>query len=342
MRWRGWSTGSPRGPQVAERAQLNEAITALGLALDEHPFRPGQEGATAAMRRDLLRALDAYEQAKRMVPDDDALGVLGTLDDGRHALACLDARLAGRHPPDRMPSCFFDTGHGRATAEIRWAPEGGRERLVAVCATDAARLAGTSGPRGTTRRPKPSDRAALGRGVEHGGERPVVVPDAPGPFVLRVTTTSAARLAVSVGGSGRQGLTHRVHGGDGLVDTLLPLTVKRGRAEVHVSVTVDGGATGTEWGASAHILDDIAAHDEMSVGHGDSLVRYVGQAGPAVFAHRGPGRFELLALNGRLARWATAASGTGDQDVRFPLPGAGWYQIRARGSWTLTSAPPVT
>ncbi|MEU0812229.1 hypothetical protein [Streptomyces sp. NPDC005970] len=326
-RWRSPFAGSPKKPQAAERARLDAAITALGIALDEHPFRPGQDGTTAAMRRDLLDALDAYDRAKRRAADDDPRGAREAVEDGRHALAVLDARLAGQRPPDRMPECFFDPVHGRATARVRWAPEGGRERLVAVCATDAARLAEISGPR------------ASGKDEAYGDERrrPVTLPDARGPYVLRVVTASPARFIVSRD-PGRGGQTYRVHGGGGPADALLPLPAGRGGTQVWVEAAADDGAAGTDWAATAHTLDEVAAHDPMTLGHGDGLVRHDGPAGPAVFAHRGPGRFELLALNGRLVRWATAASGTGDQDVSFSLPGPGWYQVRARGSWTLTMA----
>lgn len=142
-------------PGHAEYAETEAAITAFGIELDEHTFAPGQPGATDAMRDELRRALDAYEDAKRTFAGaaehgrDAVLGALSALDTGRYALACLDARLAGREPPERLPLCFFDPRHGVSTARVLWTPEGGAARPTAVCAADAARLADGLAPMGT-------------------------------------------------------------------------------------------------------------------------------------------------------------------------------------------------
>jgi hypothetical protein len=52
----------------------------------------------------------------------------------------LEARVAGEPLPQRLPPCFFDSRHGQATTEVRWAPSGGAKRLIAVCAADAVHL----------------------------------------------------------------------------------------------------------------------------------------------------------------------------------------------------------
>lgn len=84
-----------RGRDESALSEIEAEITAFGEALDVHSFSPGQSGATDEMRDELARALDAYDQAKRDVASDrmraDTLDVLRTLDEGRHALACLDA-----------------------------------------------------------------------------------------------------------------------------------------------------------------------------------------------------------------------------------------------------------
>jgi hypothetical protein len=117
-----------RGRDESALAEIEAEITAFGEALDVHSFSPDQPGATDEMRAELERALDAYDQAKREGASGQVragiLGVLRTLDEGRHALACLDALIAGRPLPERMPLCFFDARHGRAARHVSWAPPG--------------------------------------------------------------------------------------------------------------------------------------------------------------------------------------------------------------------------
>ncbi|WP_159054745.1 hypothetical protein [Streptomyces dysideae] len=145
-----------RGRDESALAEIEAEITAFGEALDVHSFSPGQPGATDEMRAELARALDAYDQAKREVASGqmraDILDVLRTLDEGRHALACLDALIAGQPLPERMPLCFFDARHGRAARHVSWAPPGGAARTIAVCAADAVRLTENPSPR-TPRQP---------------------------------------------------------------------------------------------------------------------------------------------------------------------------------------------
>ncbi|MEU6090734.1 hypothetical protein ABZ865_28785 [Streptomyces sp. NPDC047085] len=163
-------------------AEIEAEITAFGEALNVHPFRPGQPGATDGMRAELARALDAYEQAKRDFAGarmrTDVLDVLRALDEGRHALACLDALLAGRPLPKRMPLCFFDARHGRATEQVSWAPPGGVVRNIAVCAADAVRLAEGSGTIIPGPEPVP-DR--ITRGPSPGTSGTGAGPSGPGP-----------------------------------------------------------------------------------------------------------------------------------------------------------------
>ncbi|MFE0690528.1 hypothetical protein ACFV0Z_20545 [Streptomyces xiamenensis] len=125
---------------AADRARLDEDITALGELLGEHPFSPGRPGATAAMAVDFAQALDAYDTARRSADRDQRLA-RRTVEDGRYALARLDARMAGDPLPHRLPLCFFDARHGRAERQVSWRPDGGARRRIAVCAADAVRLA---------------------------------------------------------------------------------------------------------------------------------------------------------------------------------------------------------
>ncbi|MFP3992791.1 hypothetical protein U9R90_36005, partial [Streptomyces sp. E11-3] len=138
--------GSRRRREAA--ARLEEEVTAFGEALAAHTFSPGRPGTPDGAVGDYERALDAYEQARRNPRGrrGDEEGALRALDEGRHALACLDARLAGKPLPKRLPLCFFDPRHGRAVREVPWTPVGGAGRLVPVCAADEVRLAEGVGP----------------------------------------------------------------------------------------------------------------------------------------------------------------------------------------------------
>ena len=121
-----------------------EDVTALGEELQSLDAdligRPLDEGE----RADYQRALDAYEAAKTaaeaMAAPDDIRHVTTILDDGRYAIACVRARVAGEPLPTRRPPCFFDPRHGLSVTDVTWAPAGGVPRDVPACALDAERV----------------------------------------------------------------------------------------------------------------------------------------------------------------------------------------------------------
>lgn len=121
-----------------------EDVTALGVELQhldaELAGQPLDEGA----RADYQRALDTYDDAKRaadaIAAPDDVRHVTSVLDDGRYAIACVQARVAGHALPVRRPPCFFDPRHGLSVADVSWAPTGGAPRHVPACALDAERV----------------------------------------------------------------------------------------------------------------------------------------------------------------------------------------------------------
>ncbi len=133
----------------AELAQLrvvvDEDITAFGEELDRLDFNPGAAAADDAQRTDYTQALDSYERAKQTMDaakqPSDVTAVTEALSDGRFALATLAARRDGRPLPERRAACFFDPRHGPSVQDAQWAPAGGADRTVPVCAADAARLA---------------------------------------------------------------------------------------------------------------------------------------------------------------------------------------------------------
>ncbi|MFE9565240.1 hypothetical protein ACFYM0_29475 [Streptomyces sp. NPDC006487] len=123
---------------------VDEDITAFGEELERLDFHPGEAGADDAMRADYEQGLDSYEKAKRIMASvqhpEEVKGVTQALEDGRFALARLDARRQGRPLPERRAPCFFDPRHGPSTEDAAWAPAGGAARTVPVCAADAVRL----------------------------------------------------------------------------------------------------------------------------------------------------------------------------------------------------------
>ncbi|OIV38794.1 hypothetical protein BIV57_03350 [Mangrovactinospora gilvigrisea] len=132
------------------RTVVDEDITAFGEELDRLDFHPAEDGATDAMREDYGTALDAYEDAKRKMAaarrPGDVKPVTESLQDGRFALAALDARREGRALPERRMPCFFDPRHGPSVRDVAWAPAGGAVREVPACAADAARVASGADP----------------------------------------------------------------------------------------------------------------------------------------------------------------------------------------------------
>jgi hypothetical protein len=97
-----------------------------------------------AGRQDYQRALDCYEQAKQALDavrePEEIRHVTEVLEDGRYAVACVQARIAGEPLPQRRPPCFFNPAHGPSTTDIEWAPAGGQKREIPVCAADAERV----------------------------------------------------------------------------------------------------------------------------------------------------------------------------------------------------------
>ena len=127
-----------------------EDVTALGVELQgldlELAGKPLDTGAHA----DYQRALDSYESAKTaadaITRPEQVRDVTEILDDGRYAIACVQARVAGDPLPTRRPPCFFDPRHGLSVADVPFAPGGGAERQVPACALDAERVRAGADP----------------------------------------------------------------------------------------------------------------------------------------------------------------------------------------------------
>ena len=133
-----WPTGAGR------RSAASPRRTSPSWA-SRWPTPPVPESLEPEAARDFDDALGAYERAKEALAHaahpDDLQWVSRSLDDGRFALARLEARRVGAPLPSRRPPCFFDQRHGLSVQDAQWAPPGGAMRDVPVCAACQARLA---------------------------------------------------------------------------------------------------------------------------------------------------------------------------------------------------------
>ncbi len=121
-----------------------EDITALGVQLQDLDLDLSGHELDPGANADYQRALDAYESAKSagdaLAQPEDVRHVTEILDDGRYAIACVRARVAGESLPTRRPPCFFDPRHGLSVIDVPWTPAGGATRQVPACALDAERV----------------------------------------------------------------------------------------------------------------------------------------------------------------------------------------------------------
>src|SRR5262245_62075621 len=150
--YRAWTANRERAQQeqrqhaelASVRATAEEDVTRLGEDVAALDTAVAGRDLYEATVQDYRRALDAYDASKAalaaMRTPEDARGVTGALEDGRYAVACVRARLAGEPVPIRRPPCFFNPQHGPSVEDVEWAPPGGLPRQVPVCAADAERI----------------------------------------------------------------------------------------------------------------------------------------------------------------------------------------------------------
>ena len=133
----------------------NEDVTVLGEELSELHYETlttdlGGEGG-AELAEDYSKALDAYDQAKKLLRTTEGTEVVtevhSVLEDARFHLACVVARQEDRPLPERLPSCFFNAQHGPSHSKVEWAPPpDGEPRLVPACLADVNRIANQHRP----------------------------------------------------------------------------------------------------------------------------------------------------------------------------------------------------
>ena len=123
--------------QLAQvRRTIDEDVTEYGERLAR--FDVSSRTLDESSREDLQRALDDYETAKvsvvTMRAPGDASAITASLEDGRFAIACLEARADGRPLPERRAPCFVDPRHGPSVADVEWQAPGLTTREIPMCA----------------------------------------------------------------------------------------------------------------------------------------------------------------------------------------------------------------
>ena len=137
-----------RRERATVRAQVarlcEEDVTLLGEQLRRLDAETAGEPLDEAGRADYQAALDAYESAQRAVPRtstvEEVTAVTDILNDGRHALACAQARLAGDPRPEKRAPCWFNPQHGPSVTDVMFTARAGGTKRVPACAQDAARV----------------------------------------------------------------------------------------------------------------------------------------------------------------------------------------------------------
>lgn len=126
------------------RGLADEDVTCLGEQLQQLDREVARHRLDEATRADYQKALDSYESAKRAVSRiesvDEISKITDILSSGRYALACVQARVAGRPLPELRVACFFNPQHGPSVTDVLWTPPGRGTRKVPACAQDAARV----------------------------------------------------------------------------------------------------------------------------------------------------------------------------------------------------------
>ena len=150
------SSGRPQ-----QQAELESQLATSKRAADEDVTKFGEElqrldtdvaghPLDEPMQQDYQRALDAYDNAKMSLDavkkPDEIKHVTEILEDGRYAVACVKARVAGEPLPAKRPPCFFNPAHGPSSQNVDWAPPGGVRRDVPACPADAERVLAGADP----------------------------------------------------------------------------------------------------------------------------------------------------------------------------------------------------
>lgn len=143
-RWRRRREERRVDAEVAEalRPALEEEVIELSATVGALPALPADASVEAGA--DVRRVLDLIEESRhrldepeRMDTPEEAEEITTRLADARYLLTRLEALREGRPVPERTAPCFIDPRHGPSASRRGFAPEGGKEREVPVCAACA-------------------------------------------------------------------------------------------------------------------------------------------------------------------------------------------------------------
>ena len=106
------------------RQETEEDVTTFGEALRDLDMEMIGKEVSAEGRKDWNTALDCYDRAKTLMAQDKGTRsiplVTETLEEGRHSIACVQARANGEPIPEVRPPCFFDPAHGPSTTDVMY------------------------------------------------------------------------------------------------------------------------------------------------------------------------------------------------------------------------------
>lgn len=155
MGWNPWRARRDRRLDALEefrvaRRVVSDDVTVLGEQLAELHVDTLADNLDDVATHHYRQSLDGYEHAKERLRTAttaaDLVAATQLAEDARYHRACVLALRDGEELPTRREPCFFDPRHGPSTTDVLWTPPGGVERTVAVCASDARRLAGDEAP----------------------------------------------------------------------------------------------------------------------------------------------------------------------------------------------------
>jgi hypothetical protein len=138
-----------RGRQRAEALATMRVLCAEDVALLGEDLRRLDDMTTGqplgeAARDDYQAARDAHLAAHRSTATAKTAGEVSrateALARGRHALACVHARLEDRPVPDFRVPCFFNPQHGPSLLDVYFTYPGRGTHKVPACARDVAHL----------------------------------------------------------------------------------------------------------------------------------------------------------------------------------------------------------
>lgn len=134
----------------AVRVLLEEDATYLGEQVQRLQHEIAGQALEADMQNSFQKAADAVEAAHRGASQassaDEVRTVTAGISSGHHAVACVQARLAGRAVPQQRVMCFFNPLHGPSTADVLWTRPGYGPRRVPACSQDAASVGAKRAP----------------------------------------------------------------------------------------------------------------------------------------------------------------------------------------------------